>query len=77
MGRKDTQSSRKRHIAKTLAWRLTTTLTAVLIAWAISGDSNTGLVIGSIDFFAKMPTYYFHERVWYKSNFGLINRNEK
>ena len=66
--------SKKRHIAKTFTWRITATLTTMIIAWLVSGDPLTGITIGGIEFFIKMPVYYFHERVWYKSNFG---RNEK
>lgn len=70
------QSSKKRHIAKTLTWRITATATTVTIAWFVSGDPSTGVAVGAIEFFAKMPIYYFHERAWYKSNFGL-SRNEE
>ena len=66
--------SKKRHIAKTFTWRITATLTTMIIAWLVSGDPLTGITIGGIEFFIKMPVYYFHERVWYISNFG---RNEK
>ena len=76
MAGKDLNVSRKRHIAKTLTWRITATLTTIIIAWIISGDPSTGLAIGGIEFFAKMPIYYFHERAWYKSNFGLKNRKD-
>ena len=71
------ESSRKRHIAKTLTWRITATLTTIIIAWILSGDPSTGLAVGGIEFFAKMPIYYFHERAWYKSNFGLPKRDGK
>ena len=63
--------SKKRHLAKTFTWRLTATLTTMVIAWLVSGDPLTGLTVGGIEFFVKMPIYYFHERVWFKSNFGL------
>ena len=66
--------SKKRHIVKTFTWRITATLTTMIIAWLVSGDPLTGITIGGIEFFIKMPVYYFHERVWYKSNFV---RNEK
>ena len=66
--------SKKRHIAKTFTWRITATLTTMIIAFLVSGDPLTGITIGGIEFFIKMPVYYFHERAWYKSNFG---RNEK
>ena len=64
----------KRSIAKSVTWRITATLTTILIAYFIIGDVSTAMAIGGIEFFIKMPVYYFHERVWYKLNFG---RNEK
>ncbi len=63
--------TRKRHLAKTFTWRITATITTTLIAWIISGDPSTGLAIGGIEFFVKMPIYYFHERAWYKSKWGV------
>ena len=69
--------SRKRHIAKTFTWRITATITTMTIAWLVSGDPLTGLTIGGVEFFVKMPVYYFHERAWYKSNFGINDRKRK
>ena len=63
--------SKKRHIAKTLTWRVTATLTTTIVAWAITGDTTIGLTVGGIEFFLKMPIYYFHERAWYKSKYGI------
>ena len=68
------QGSKKRHLAKTITWRITATLTTMIIAWIVSGDPMTGLTVGGIEFFVKMPVYYLHERVWYKSNFGINGR---
>jgi uncharacterized membrane protein len=62
---------RKRHLAKTLTWRLTATLTTTMIAWWYTGSPTTGLTVGCIEFFIKMPIYYLHERLWYKSKFGI------
>jgi len=70
------KSSKKRHLAKTFTWRLTATLTTMVIAWLVSCDPLTGITVGGIEFFVKMPIYYFHERIWYKSNFGLNGRSK-
>ena len=64
--------SYKRHIAKTLTWRIVGTLDTILLSWFITGDFTTGLTIGGIELFTKMTLYFLHERAWYKlSNFGL------
>ena len=71
------EKSKKRHLTKTFTWRITATLTTMIIAWLVSRDPLTGLTIGGFEFFIKMPVYYFHERAWHKSNFGLDARKRK
>jgi uncharacterized membrane protein len=66
--------SRKRHIGKTITWRFIGTLDTMVIAWAISGNPLTGLKIGLAEVLTKMLIYYLHERVWYKSDYGLEHR---
>ena len=66
--------SRKRHISKTITWRLIGTLDTMIIAWVISGNPLTGLKIGIAEVLTKMIIYYLHERVWYKSDYGLVQR---
>ena len=53
-----------RSIAKSLTCRITATLTTILIAYFIIGDVNTAMMIGGIEFFAKMIIYFLHERLW-------------
>lgn len=67
--------SRKRHIAKTFTWRALGTLDTMLISWVISGNPFTGLKIGMAELVTKMVLYYVHERAWYRSDYGLENRN--
>jgi uncharacterized membrane protein len=65
-----TNLSRKRHIAKTITWRIVGTIDTMLISWYITGSPLIGLSIGGVEVFTKMILYYIHERVWYKSKFG-------
>lgn len=71
--------SKKRHILKTISWRLIGTLDTIILSWIISGNPLTGLKIGGLEVISKMILYYGHERVWYRINFGLdrIVRSEK
>lgn len=66
--------SRKRHIAKTITWRIVGTMDTMLLAWIISGDPLIGLKVGLTEVVTKMLLYYFHERVWYRINYGLPQR---
>ena len=63
--------TRLRHIAKTITWRVVGTIDTIIIGWLVSGDPRIGLSIGGIEVFTKMILYYFHERTWYKINFGI------
>jgi len=69
--------SKKRHLAKTITWRLLATATTIILAWLISGDPMIGLQVGGWEFFIKMMLYYVHERAWYKINFGIAGRKNK
>jgi uncharacterized membrane protein len=73
--RKDSQGNNimsiKRHLAKTVTWRMVGTLDTILLAWIISGDPMTGLKVGGIEVVTKMVLYYMHERVWHKYKFGI------
>jgi len=64
--------SYKRHIAKTISWRIVGTLDTILLSWLITGNWKMGLTIGGVEVITKMVLYFFHERAWYKlSKFGL------
>ena len=64
--------SRKRHILKTITWRVIGTIDTMVIAWIISGDPMIGISIGGLELFTKMILYYVHERAWYKfSKYGV------
>jgi len=69
--------SRKRHIAKTITWRALGTTDTMLLSWFITGDPLLGMQIGMAELLTKMILYYLHERVWYRSNFGLANRETR
>lgn len=60
----------KRHLLKTITWRIIGTIDTMLIGWFVSGDPLIGLTIGSFEIVTKMILYFIHERVWYKINFG-------
>ena len=63
--------SHKRHILKTISWRILGTIDTIVIGGLITGDWKIGLSIGCVEVISKMTLYYIHERVWYKSNYGI------
>tara|TARA_Y100000034_G_scaffold128998_1_gene184618 strand:- start:526 stop:774 length:249 start_codon:yes stop_codon:yes gene_type:complete len=68
--------SKKRHILKTITWRLIGTIDTMLLGWFVTGSPTIGLKISSIELLTKMFLYYFHERAWYRFNFGINNRKK-
>jgi|TARA_R110002167_G_scaffold50649_5_gene147391 uncharacterized membrane protein len=67
--------SYKRHVFKTVTWRIVGTLDTFLLSWLITGNIKIGLTIGGVEIITKMILYYFHERLWYNlSKFGVKNK---
>jgi uncharacterized membrane protein len=65
----------KRHIAKTITWRIIGTIDTILLSWVITGELKIGLMIGGIEVITKMILYFIHERMWYKYiRYGLKNK---
>mgnify|MGYP001335748740 CR=1 FL=1 len=64
--------SYKRHIAKTISWRIIGTLDTIILSGIITGSLTLGLAIGGVEVVTKMILYFLHERAWYKfSKFGV------
>jgi uncharacterized membrane protein len=62
----------KRHIAKTITWRIVGTLDTIILSWIVTGNLKIGLTIGGVEVITKMVLYFLHERAWYKwSKYGL------
>jgi len=62
----------RRHLAKAITWRVIASLTTFIIGWKVTGSLDFGMAIGAADVVIKIALYYFHERLWYHSNFGVI-----
>ena len=56
--------SHLRSIVKTFSWRILATVTTMAVAYAITGQLDTAIAIGSIEFVLKLLLYYVHERMW-------------
>lgn len=66
----------KRHIAKTITWRIVGTIDTIILSWIITGDLGIGMAIGGVEVITKMVLYFLHERVWYKfSKFGVNDKD--
>ena len=68
--------NKRRHIAKTITWRVVASTDTLIIAWFLTGSWKIGGGIAIIEVVTKMVLYYFHERIWYSSNWGVIRPTE-
>jgi uncharacterized membrane protein len=71
--------NRKRHILKSITWNLLAMTTTYFVLTMlppylgiplISKDMALSLVV--LDRVVKLLFYYFHERAWFSSNYGVI-----
>jgi len=66
----------KRHIAKTISYRILSTTVGFLIMWVISGSIKIGVAFGVAELILKPFIYFLHERFWYKwIKYGLKKQN--
>jgi uncharacterized membrane protein len=63
---------KKRHVAKTISYRVISTFIGFVIMWSISGSIKFGAAFSLAELVYKPIQYYIHERIWYKwIKFGL------
>jgi uncharacterized membrane protein len=63
---------KKRHIVKTISYRIISTIIGFLILWVATGSVKMGAAFGVAELVYKPIQYYIHERIWYKYiKFGL------
>ena len=63
----------KRHLAKTISYRIISTLVGFLIMWWATGSVAFGAAFGAAELLIKPALYYLHERFWYRYlKFGLV-----
>ena len=56
--------SQKRSIAKTITFRIISSVVTMLLVYAFTSNWTMAGTIGILDGLLKLFIYYFHERVW-------------
>ena len=80
-----TDNQKLRHIIKTISWRLVGAIDTIFLVFIVyyflfnstEGASKAALSMFSIEIVTKMVLYYFHERIWFASNFGIIKPKDQ
>lgn len=60
------QISPKRHLAKTISYRIVSTGIGFVIMYGATGSIKIGAAFGIAELIYKPVQYYIHERIWYK-----------
>ena len=68
----------RRHIAKTISYRIISTGIGFTILYLASGSIKVGAAFSIAELLYKPIQYYIHERIWYKYiKFGLKDPKSK
>ena len=64
--------SYKRHLAKTISYRVLSSTIGFLLMWLITGEIKIGLAFSFVEIIWKPLQYFIHERIRYKYiRFGI------
>ena len=70
----ETKASRRRHLAKTVTWRIVASATTFSFVYIVFGDIKAASGIMVMESILKMVLYYLHERAWFR--YGNLGRTE-
>jgi uncharacterized membrane protein len=68
---KNANSNPRRSIAKAISWRILGSIDTAVLGYIFTGDLRISASIASTEVLTKIALYYFHERAWAHSRFGL------
>jgi uncharacterized membrane protein len=57
---------KKRHIVKTISYRIISSLIGFAVVYFISGSLTVGTAFSVAELIYKPLQYYIHERIWYR-----------
>jgi uncharacterized membrane protein len=67
---------KKRHVAKTISYRLISTLVGFTTMLVITGSIKAGAAFSIAELLWKPIQYYLHERIWYRwIKYGLREKS--
>lgn len=68
---------KKRHIAKTVTYRLISSGAGFVAFWMGTGSMKAGTLFSVAELVFKPVLYYLHERLWYRHiKFGLEEKQD-
>ncbi len=71
------KNANRRHLLKTVTWRVIGTLDTILLSLWIWGDGVQSVQIGGAETVSKSVLYFLHEKMWYRIAFGIEKYRSK
>ena len=71
------KNANRRHLLKTVTWRVIGTLDTILLSFWIWGDGAQSVQIGGAETMSKSVLYFLHEKMWYRIAFGIEKYRSK
>lgn len=62
----------KRSVFKAISWRFFSFWIIIAITYFLTNEIVIAVSVGVIDFFVKIVTFYFHERIWNRIHYGRV-----
>lgn len=70
--------SYKRHLAKTISYRIISSTVGFIALWLATGSLEIGAMFSFMELVYKPIQYYIHERIWYRYiRYGLTEVKRK
>ena len=60
-----------RSLAKAISWRILGSLDTFLLSWLFTSSLKAAGAIATTEVLTKMVLYYFHERAWSATSWGI------
>jgi uncharacterized membrane protein len=70
------QETKRRSLYRVISWRITATITTMLISWLITDNTAIAFQIGFLEVTAKIMLQYGHERLWNRLKWGYHSPSE-
>ena len=65
-----------RSLAKTMSYRLFSTMFTAALVWVLTGNLGFAATIGVLDSVGKLGVFYAHERIWNRIPCGRVRPPE-
>jgi len=65
------EGTRKRTVVKSVIWRIICIVVSVFTTFFLTGNWDLAAAVGTIYNAITMVLYYFHERIWGRTKWGM------